>query len=199
MTLEPARPYPVTRMLSGEQILLRPMTAQDRDTIVAFARALPEHDLLFLRRDITDPEVVNEWVGQIESGTVATILAFTGEDLAGYGTLHRESLRWSRHVAEIRIVVAPAQRGRGLGRSLTQEVFTTALHNGVEKIVARMTPDQQGAVATFEGLGFRAEALLRDHVKDRDGRLHDLLVMSHEVAEFERTLDSYGVRDALGS
>lgn len=202
MTLEPARAYPVTHSLSGEDVVLRPMTAADRDTVIDFARSLPEHDLLFLRRDITDPSVVDEWLRQIEEGSIATILAFVSggvdDDLAGYGTLHRETLRWSSHVAEIRIVVSPAHRNRGLGRCLTQEIFTTALRNGIEKIVARMTPDQHGAITTFGGLGFRTEALLRDHVRDRSGNLHDLLVMSHDVAEFERTLDSYGVREALG-
>ena len=61
-----------------------------------------------------------------------------------------------------------------------------------------MTLDQKGAIATFESLGFRPEALLRDHVKDRQGGLHDLIMMSHRVADFQRTLETYGVSDALG-
>lgn len=199
MTLDPARSYPIEHAISGETVLLRLMSAADRQAVVSFARALPEHDLLFLRRDITDPDVVDEWLAQIEAGTLATILAFAGDALVGYGTLQRESLRWSRHLGEIRILVAPEHRSRGLGRTLTQEVFATALHNGIEKIVARMTRDQRGAISTFQGLGFRVEALLRDHVKDRNGTLHDLLLMSHDVAEFERTLTSYGVEDALGA
>ena len=57
--------------------------------------------------------------------------------------------------------------------------------------------DQKGAISTFEGLGFRPEALMVDHVKDLDGETHDLVVMSHPVAEFEQTLAAYGVAENL--
>ena len=59
-----------------------------------------------------------------------------------------------------------------------------------------MTVDQKGAITVFEGMGFRPEALLRDHVKDRDGRTHDLLVLSHDVAHFQAQMDAYGVGEA---
>jgi hypothetical protein len=47
-----------------------------------------------------------------------------------------------------------------------------------------MTPDQRGARATFERLGFHPEALLADFVVDREGKTRDLLIMSHDVAGF---------------
>jgi L-amino acid N-acyltransferase YncA len=105
---------------------------------------------------------------------------------------------WSPHVAELRVHVAPGQRGRGLGRILTQEAFALALSAGIEKITARMTTDQTAAQRAFEGLGFRVEGLMRDYVKDRTGQTHDLLVLSHDVARFQAMLQAYGVADALG-
>ena len=87
-------------------------------------------------------------------------------------------------------------RGKGLGR-LTQEAFALALELGIEKMVAQMTVDQKGAIAVFEGMGFRPEALLRDHVKDRERKKHDLLVLSHDVARFQSQMDAYGVGEAL--
>jgi L-amino acid N-acyltransferase YncA len=178
--------------------VLRPMGTSDRDAMVRFARSLPPHDLLFLRRDISEPSAVDAWLRDIERGDVTTLLALAGGELAGYVTLHRNALRWSRHVAELRVAVAESHRGCGLGRALTEAAFRLALEEGIEKIVARMTPDQRGAIAVFEGLGFRPEALLRDEVKDRDGNPHDLLVMSHRVADFQGMLDAYGVSAALG-
>jgi L-amino acid N-acyltransferase YncA len=88
-------------------------------------------------------------------------------------------------------------RGKGLGRLLTQEAFAIALGLGIEKIVAHMTVDQKGAIAVFESMGFRPEALLRDQVKDREGRKHDLLILAHEVAKFRAQMDAYGVTKAL--
>jgi hypothetical protein len=60
-----------------------------------------------------------------------------------------------------------------------------------------MTVDQRGAIAVFEGMGFRAEALLRDHVEDRDGNKHDLVILSHDVAKFQGQMAAYGLTSAL--
>ena len=182
----------------GGHIHLRMMRPGDEAAVLAFARAIPAHDLLFLRRDITQLDVVEDWLRDIESGDALTILAKRNGTVIGYGTIHRDSLSWSAHVAELRVLVSAEFRGKGLGRLLTQEAFKSALASGIEKMVARMTLDQKGAIATFESLGFRPEALLKDHVKDRDGELHDLIMMSHRVSDFQRTLETYGVSDALG-
>ena len=198
MTLaEGTRSYPEQIRLGSQQITLRYMTAADAEGVLAFARALSPHDLLFLRRDITDPDAVAEWVREIEHGEMVTVLALASDRIVGYGTIHRSTLGWSQHVAELRVNVAAEMRGKGLGRILTQEAFAIALGKGIEKMIAQMTLDQKGAIATFEGIGFRPEALLRDHVKDRDGNKHDLLVLSHEVARFEATLNAYGVTRAF--
>ena len=91
---------------------------------------------------------------------------------------------WTRHVGELRVIVGPEYRRRGLGRRLTDEVFAIARDIGLRKITAQMTPDQKGARATFERLGFRPEALLADFVVDREGLPRDLLIMSHDVTGF---------------
>ncbi|MEX1104506.1 MAG: GNAT family N-acetyltransferase [Dehalococcoidia bacterium] len=198
MTLaEGTRSYPETVRLGSDEVTLRYMTAADADGILAFARALPEHDLLFLRRDITDPAAVADWVRDLESGDSVTVLGETNGQVVGYGTIHRNKVGWSSHVAELRVLVAESMRGKGLGRVLTQEAFAIALSRGIEKMMAQMTLDQKGAIATFEGIGFRPETLLRDHVKDRAGNKHDLLVLSHEVAAFESALNAYGVTRAF--
>lgn len=193
------RKYPSKITVGGRNVTLRYMSATDKAGVLTFARALPEHDLLFLRRDITEDREVDAWIEDIDAGIVKSVLAVEGGAIVGYGTVHRNDLRWSSHVAELRVMVAESMRGKGLGRVLTQEAFAVALEEGIEKMMAQMTLDQKGAITTFEGLGFRPEALLRDHVKDRQGNLHDLLVLSHDVATFERTRAAYGVGQAFGA
>jgi len=61
-----------------------------------------------------------------------------------------------------------------------------------------MTVDQTGGIAIFEGLGFRAEALLRDHVKDLSGKTHDIVVLGHNVAQVRAQLEAYGLPEAVG-
>jgi L-amino acid N-acyltransferase YncA len=194
---EEQRIYPREVRIGDDQIKLRYMTPGDRDAVLAFAQALPPHDLLFLRRDITRPEVVDLWLDDIRRQRITTMLAEREGVLVGYATVDRGDVSWSPHVAELRVAVASSMRRRGLGRLLTQEAFRIALDLGVEKMVAQMTTDQEGAIAVFETLGFRTEALLRDHVKDREGRKLDLLIMAHDVLQFIAQMEAYGMAEAL--
>jgi RimJ/RimL family protein N-acetyltransferase len=194
----PASGYPRRVGEAQNSVTLRHMRAPDRDAVLAFARGLPAHDLLFLPVDITRPAVIEAWIEAIARGTMTTLLAERDGAIQGYAAIDRGHLDWSPHVAELRVLVAASARGQGLGRVLTQEAFRLALELGIEKVVAHMTVDQKGAIAVFEGMGFRPEALLRDHVKDRDGHTHDLLILSHDVARFQAHLDAYGVSEALG-
>ena len=61
-----------------------------------------------------------------------------------------------------------------------------------------MTTDQRAAVAVFEELGFKAEALLARHVADRSGKLHDLVLLSHDVDAVAARNELYGLDKALG-
>jgi len=181
---EISRKYPREAAISGGAVTLRLMASRDRDAILAFARRLPPDDLLFLRLDITSPEGVDEWVLNIEAGRTVTVLAEADGAIVGYASVHHSDTLWNRHLGEIRVNVTSEYRRRGLGRRLTDEVFTIARHMGLRKITAQMTPDQRGARATFERLGFRPEALLADFVVDREGKTRDLLIMSHDIAGF---------------
>ena len=176
--------YPASHTLGGQAVALRLMQRSDRDAFLDFSTKLDHHDLMFLQRDITNPADVSRWIDSIEAGLTTTILAFVGERVVGYAAVQRSPLPWTAHVAELRVLIADELRGKGLGRILTGDAFAMALSEGIEKMMAQMTLDQRGAIAVFEGIGFRPEALLRDHVKDRDGKTHDLLVLSHEVSRY---------------
>ena len=174
--------YPVeVRPADGRAIELRLAGGNDREAILNFARNLPENDLLFLRVDITRPEAVDNWLANVSDGTTVSIIAYDGERMAGYATVDRTPARWTRRVGELRITVGSDYRGQGLGRHLSARIFDIARSLGLKKLVANMTPDQRGAQAAFKRLGFVPEALLADFVEDRDGGLHDLVMMSYDV------------------
>ncbi len=187
-----------TRLSDASEITLRLLGIADFDAFFAFTSSLPDHDLLFLRTDITNQAVLAGWFENIELGRILTVIAERQGSIYGYGSLHFSNAPWSQHVGELRVLIDGSMRGKGLGRALTEAVFAQALDRGIEKIMAQMTVDQKGAIATFEELGFKPEALLVDHVKDRDGRKHDLLVYSHDVNGFHAQLDAYGVTEAAG-
>jgi L-amino acid N-acyltransferase YncA len=191
--------YPRTVVCDGIPVLITAMQPQHEAEVQAFVARLPPHDLLFLRKDIGQPRVLSAWMDGLREGSVQSLVAHAGGELAGCTGIVSEKLSWAAHVGELRVLVGGALRGKGLGRVLVQECFAQALTLGLEKLCAQMTVDQAAAIALFEELGFRAEALLRKHVRDRDGRLHDLVLMSHDVREFHATLHAYGVTDALAA
>lgn len=165
----------------GRPIELRIVSPNDREAILNFARGLPETDLLFLRVDITRPEAVDNWLSNVADGTTVSIIAFDGDRMAGYATVDRTPARWTRRVGELRLTVGLDYRGQGLGRHLSAQIFDVARSLGLKKLVANMTPDQRGAQAAFQRLGFVPEALLTDYVEDRNGALHDLIMMTFDV------------------
>lgn len=161
---------------------IRRFVPGDRDAMLAFANTLPEHDLLFLGRDLRHPRVIEAWQAAIEDGWIDSLIAEDEGRFVGTAALVRDPLGWSAHVGEIRLLVAPGKRGGGIGRDLLEAIYSVAVERDVEKLIAQMTPDQIGSVMLFESLGFRAEALLKDHVRDADGKTHDLAILAHEVA-----------------
>ena len=146
------------------------MAPADEAAVLAFAQKLPVHDLLFLPRNISQPKVL---VGLDQGDRARRHHQPAGcEGQQGGGLRH--------HRARSAVVVAACRRNphgrvrrrpRPWGRPGTvQETFALALGCGLEKLVVQMTVDQTGAIAIFEGLGFKAEALLRDHVRDTAGK-----------------------------
>src|SRR5207245_823989 len=135
-------------------------------------------------------KTVDTWMTQVKAGRSTTVVAETGGKIAGYATIHTNDALWTHHVGELRVLVSRDHRGLGLGKRLTNEAFAIAKDMGLKKITAQMTTDQQGARQVFEHLGFRPEALLADHVLSREGHLHDLLVMSYDVAGFSNDVEA---------
>lgn len=184
---------PIDVPCAGGAVTVRALAGSDRAALLAFVGALPSHDLLFLRRDVTRDEEIARWLFDDAAGRVHTLVATRQGTLLGVAVIIPGEAHWSPHVGELLVLVTPAARGAGLGRQLMQQAFRLALGLGLEKIVAQMTTDQVGAIQVFEGIGFKAEALLRDHVKDRDGSKHDLVVLSHDVERFAAQQEAYGL------
>jgi L-amino acid N-acyltransferase YncA len=170
--------FPMRLNLKGRAVVLRPLATGDRERMVGFARGLPLDDLLFLHRDITQPAEVDAWIKDDSEGRLLTLVAWEDDAVVGYATFERGSARWTRHVAELRVVVAQSAREIGIGRLLLELAFEMVLDEGVTKVIARMTPEQTGARKLFQRLGFAEEAVLRDHALDANGLTHDLLVLS---------------------
>jgi L-amino acid N-acyltransferase YncA len=194
-----ARTYPRTVACGDAEVEIARMTAADRAALVAFVATLPAYDLLFLPRDLGHPKVVDAWMRSLDAGELVSLVARADSKMVGCTAIFVDALSWSKHVGELRVLVGPEYRGRGLGRALVQECFAQALELGLLKLVAQMTVDQRAAIAVFEDLGFRAEALLAKQVADREGKLHDLVLLAHDVDAVRARMEALGLADAVGA
>jgi L-amino acid N-acyltransferase YncA len=172
---------------------IRELTSDDLDPLAAFFAAQSERDLTFIREDAHDRAKYDHSLREADQ---PRFIAIDGDVIIGYSAVERLS-GWSRHVGELRLVVDPTRRGGGIGRVLAQKALSAAVNAGVRKVVVELAVEQQNAISMFSGLGFTGEALLRDHIRDGDGQLHDLVVLAHLVEESWSTLDAVGLADAI--
>ena len=182
-----------TLSIDGKNIAIRAFERGDVVAVGAFAAALPAHDLLFLSRDIQHARVIEAWQQAIADGEIDSLVAVLDDRVVATSAIVRDPLSWSPHVAEIRLLVAPDMRGHGLGRMLLEQSIRIAGERGAIKLIARMTPDQSGSITLFEETGFRGEAMLRDHVRDRDGNVFDLAILSLDLRRAGNLQASWGV------
>ncbi|MGY1737470.1 N-acetyltransferase family protein [Geodermatophilus sp. SYSU D00684] len=165
------------------------------DALLRFFAGLPEGDLTFIEEEVTDPDVVRSWASGSAGGR--RFVALDGDEVAGYVAV-RPLPGWSSHVGEVRLVVSPTRRGEGLGRQLARQALVTAVGDGLAKLVVEVVAEQGAALALFTDLGFSGEALLRDHIRDREGHLRDLMVLAHHVDDTWAGMATVGLDEALG-
>ena len=176
------RDYPKEVILkSGEKVILRPMVKEDEQRLLDFFLRLPEKDRLFLKNDVTDPDVIKSWAQNINYEHVIPILAEIDGRIIGDATLHVRTTDQPLNIGEVRIVIDTDFRRRGLGTRLAKEVYYLALSKKMNRLVAEVVEDQYAVIKTFEVLGFRREKVLENQAKDLHGRKHNLVVMTENV------------------
>jgi len=184
--------YPkIVRTKDGTKVTLRPMVKEDVQKLLAFFRKLPEEDRLFLKEDVTDEKVIQRWADELDYEKVFPVLAEVGAEIVADATLHTLERGWSRHIGEVRCVVAKEYQRKGLGTILIREMFHRALQKGLHKLQASMPDKQVGAMKAFQTIGFKKEAVLKEHAVDIKGNKHDLVIMTNRVAELWRKISDH--------
>jgi L-amino acid N-acyltransferase YncA len=169
---------------------IRQLQSGDRDALARFLRRVPAADRTFFKEDVNDPAVVRAW---INPGPARAVAVEDGEVVGSVSVVPLHG--WSSHVGEVRLIVDPAQRGRGIGSALARRAVLEALNLDLRKMVVEIIAVQEPTIAMFRSLGFEPEALLTDHVRDRAGALQDLMVLSHSVEEQWSSMITAGIAD----
>jgi L-amino acid N-acyltransferase YncA len=157
---------------------LRPMGQGDKDKLLEFFLQIPEDDRYFLKDDVTSANVLESWAVNLDYDRALPLLAWNGDDIVGDAVLIRSRTGARSHIGQVRVVVHPAWRNRGLGSAMIRQLCDIAADAELEKVIMEAVADrEQEAITAAERLGFLRSAVLPDYFLDQRGHRHDLVVM----------------------
>ena len=171
--------YPKTLALSGEKtVSVRPMTAADAPALLAFFRSISEEERYFLRDDVASEAVIQGWADHLDYDRALPLLAFDGDRVCADSVLIRRRSGSLAHAAEIRVVVSPEYRSKGLGSALLREVVDVAWDAELECIHVEFVRDvQEDGLNAVRLLGGVEAGVQREAVKDQQDNHHDIVYM----------------------
>src|SRR5947209_17067577 len=109
---------------------IRSIEDGDQPALSRFFTRIPESDRTFLKEDVEDPQVLEHW---IVPGAARAIAIDDSEVVGSVAVVPLHG--WSSHVGEVRLVVDPERRGRGIGRALARRAVRDAVETGLTKLV----------------------------------------------------------------
>jgi GNAT superfamily N-acetyltransferase len=182
-TVEALAGFPKTWILDyGTKVTVRPMVREDRDKLADFFKRIPEGELRFLKDDVTDIRVIDQWVRDLNYDRVLPLVAEASDRIIADGSLHRRKEGWRRHLASVRVVVDVAHRHKGLASRLIDELADIAIKEGIERLYTELPTDDRAAIEVFQKRGFKPVARFERNILDRAGKYHDLSVYHLDLA-----------------
>ncbi len=168
----------------GAAFTIRPLAHGDEDALWQFFRSVPEVDRFWLREDVGKREIVRRWVEDLDYERVLPIVALQDDRIVADATLHRRAYGAQRHLGELRVVVAPTARSRGLGYAMLAELVDVAATAGLQRLEVEVAAGAQGAaLEACARLGFEQAAVIPGHLRGPDGRPADLMILVLDLAE----------------
>ncbi|MGD9889735.1 MAG: N-acetyltransferase family protein [Dehalococcoidia bacterium] len=176
MPVYPITRYPRTLQLrDGACLTARPMTAADRPALLRFFLHIPEAERFYLKDDVTSPKVIESWTAQLDYDRALPLLAMAGERVVADAVLIRRRGGSRAHAGEIRIVVDPEYRGRGLGAGLTRELIEIAYDADLKDVIFELVSGMQDeAIEAAHSMGAIPCGTVRGLVHDERGEDHDV-------------------------
>ena len=166
----------IVKLHDGVAVLLRPMTSNDCEALIALFSPASDEDVRYLHHDVRDPEVVRAWCAELDLTRVLPLMALVRERVVGQATLHFRKGP-ERHIGEVRIFLAKDYRRRGLGTKMMETLIELARKHDLQSLVAEIVTDQAKLIKAFQGLGFEWCCTLEDYFMLPDGDVRDVAIL----------------------
>jgi [ribosomal protein S18]-alanine N-acetyltransferase len=135
---------------NDRDLTLAPFEDEHADVVLSWIGSADELEAWASRRDFPlRPETLRDWHRDPD---VHPHVLLAGGVLCAYGEVWEDRAEDEAELA--RIVVDPAQRGRGLGRELVRRLTAEAEAMGFRSVWMRVVPWNKTALASYAGAGF---------------------------------------------
>lgn len=157
----------------GGRVLLRPLTAEDREQLIELFEQVSPEDLRYMRHNVKDAELIASWIDDLDYDRVLPLVAVINERLVGSATLHFAEGP-ARHRTEVRIYLAKEVRRRGVGSRMIQALIDMSKRRNIYMIEAQIINEQATVIRAFQNLGFVRKCILDNYFILPDGELRDV-------------------------
>lgn len=184
--------YPLEFSLKDEaKLVCRPAGIEDFKKLEKFFLSVPEIDLKVFKDDALRDEKMEQWLIDTLKKKFVQLVVLKQNKIIGFGTLEDDDHYWE-NTAEIKIIVAPEYRRKGIGARLFDLLLYEGLENGIQKLLIRYVKDNRGIIKLLENYGFDSEISLNYNLEDRKNKIHkDLVVSSLNIQDWKRRFEFY--------
>ncbi len=169
------------RIGDGTRLQIRPLLKKDEKNLREYFLRLPSNEVARLKNDITNPAVVKKMIYDLDYDSVFPLVALDNGKIVGSAVIKFNPVGWTRHQAEIRGTVDPEYREKGLSTQLIDIMVEISKTMGIDQLTAEVSPALDEAYFLCEKVGFKEAAVLKNFIKDQEGKYEDLVIMVKEL------------------
>lgn len=185
----PDYPQKVKSLHRDRTMIVRPLGVEDIVEEIELYKQLDTRDQAKLPNDLLDPNYERKVKRSMEDNRVHSLGAWMDDQLVGVLSLYSGRTGWTAHTGSVVVVTHPGFRRFGIATVLFDRMIPHAESLGLEKLYADLTANHTAAIRMFKHIGFQREATLKDHVKDRYGRYHNLRIYSMDLSAAHRAME----------
>lgn len=170
------RPVREDLRIQGQQIYLRPITAEDTEMAVRWRNQPVVVENFIYRKPIRCEDHVNWLENKVFKGLVHQFIVCRIEDGLPLGSIYLQNFEEENRKAEWGIYLGEEQAyGKGIGTEAAKLILNYAFEElGMHKVVSRVLAKNKASIRMNEKAGYVKEAYLKDELF-LDGRFEDLI------------------------
>ncbi len=186
--------YPIKIILrDGSEVVIRPAEDTYQERLSRFFSKMPSSDLLIFKDDLPEAEHRDNWFISDLYSKALRLVALRDNDIIATGTLHKEGLYWL-NAAEIKLVVDPPNRGKGIGSRLFNRLLLELFQMRMRKVIVRYTSDNVSFIRIIGRYGFKPETVLSSYIIDEETKeKKDLIIASFNLEEWANRFEFYDI------